>query len=346
MMKGAFSMKAKKIPKASLATVESLPPPSYAEEPPTKYTDDSDSESRDDDDDDDDVPEPAYRSNKTPPRACPVKSHKFPSGEDNDLEDFIQTTKSRKGKGRAKDHNDDDHIASKSHNRGHKETRIQASRIEHSDEDKGNAPTRNKAHSSKALVRRKPTGSDYEDMGDSESEDDVPTDGHRNRTRATSRALVRGSESASAIKNRRERYDDDNVDENYSPKWRRTSIHRLGDMRRFLIGEIFEVSDLVIESWCIEGMIKADPKTLDLNMDKLFPLYPGYIKNRWKDAMKRYKRELKEERNELQPTVVREVVHHVVPVVMASPIPRRSRYYEVDSRCPICGWEQWLCCCY
>ena len=341
MMKGAFSTKAKKLPKASSATMESLPPPSYAEKPPSKYTNDSDSESRDDDD----VAEPSYRSNKTPPRARPVKSHKSSSGGDNDLEDFIPTTKSRKGKGRAKDHYDDNHIASKSHNSGCKELRTQADRIEYSDEDKGSAPTRNKSCSSKALVRRQPTGSDYEDMGDSESEDDVPTDRRRNRTRAASQALATVGKSASAIKNRRERYDDDNVDENYSPKWRRTSIHRLGDTRRWLIGEIFEVSDLAIESWCIEGMIKADPEIPDLNMDKLFPLYPGYVKNRWKDAMKRYKRELKEQRNELQPTVVREVVH-VVPVAIASPIPRRGEFYEAYRRCPICGWEQWLCCCW
>ena len=181
---------------------------------------------------------------------------------------------------------------------------------------------------------------------DSESEDDVPTNSRRNRTRETSKALTKVGKSTSAVKNRRERYNGDGVDGNYSPKWRRTSIHRLGDTRRWMIAEIFDVSDFTIEEWCLEGMIKADREIPDLNMDKLFPLYPGYIKNRWEDAMKRYKRELKEEKNELQPTVVREVVHHVVPVAMASPIPRRGAYYEAYGRCPLCGWEQWLCCCW
>ena len=321
--------------------MESLPPPSYAERPPTKYTDDSDSESRDDE-----VSEPGHRSNKAPPRARPVKSHNFRSDEDNDLEDFIPAPKSKKGKGRAKDHTDDDRIANKSHNRRRKEMSTQADCNDYDDEDEDNVPIRRKARSSKALVRKQPTGSDYEDMLDAGSEDDVHTAGHSSRTRATSQALARVGKSSSAKKHRRERYNDDNVDEYYSPKWRRTSIHRLGEMRRWLIAEIFEVSDLVIADWCAEGMIKADPEIPDLNMDKIFPLYPGYIKNRWKDAMKRYKRELKEERNELQPTVVREVVHHVVPVAMAPRIPRRGVYYEAYGPCPGCGWEDGLCCCW
>ena len=274
-----------------------LPPPSYETRPPKghKTTEKGYPDSEDDIEQETAQPNRPQRGGTN--RAGPSRPVKQSVREERSEEEYnvrVKKGKTRpyqydeeseddmqprgKGKGKAKrsqrDNGDDDHGRSRE-DLSHAVVRRNKS---HSDDD-----YRPRPKSTKRGWRKESRSSEEESANDS----DRGRDGRRNKGK--SQALTRTGDRSKYNKHREE---DDSDDERITvERYRNVEIQDLSLDAVKCIMNNFEITYVKLDSLCERGKICYDNKAKKLNLEKIFPLFPDYMRSRWEDLEEEMKRD-------------------------------------------------------
>jgi len=254
----------------------SPPSPSYDTRPPKGYkTTERGYDDLEDDDDDQEPAQPNRPQRAATNRAGPCQY---------DIESEDETVPRGKGKGKAKRNQRDDSDDERGHGRDDLSRAVVRRNKSPSDEDYRPRPKSTKGGRRKESYSSDEQSADYSDRG---------RDGRRNKGK--SQALIRAGGRSKSYKHREE--DDDDDERITVERYRNVDIQDLSLETTRHIRDIFELPYGKIESLCERGKIRFDNKTKKLNLEKIFPLFPDYMRSRWEDfqeEMKRAEREPEE----------------------------------------------------
>ncbi|MCJ1246918.1 hypothetical protein MMC30_004129 [Trapelia coarctata] len=298
IMKGGWG---KKKPGSTATPEATLAPPSYETRPPKGHK--TTEKGYQDSEDDNDGEESAQPNRPQRNRAGPSKPAKQTLREDLSEEEYDARDKKGKSRPRQYDNESEDEIEPRGKGKG----KAKRNQRDDNDDERGHrredisraVVRRNKSPSEEDYrLRPKPTkGGRRKESGSSDEESadylDRGRDGRRNKSK--SQALTR---AGGRSKSHKYREDDDEDDERITvERYRNVDIQELSEDMIGSIQGIFSISSVKLESFCERGKIRYDNKTSKLNLDKLFPCFPDYVRSRWEDVQEEMKIEEQDSRD-------------------------------------------------
>ena len=320
--------------KSSSGPSTSLPPPSYATRPPKghkvtesgRYDDENDEDAEDDYEIEGEDEAPKGKGKER--AGTRSRQQQYSDNEDE--------APKGKGKGRAgtkprrEQYSDDEDDCPRGKGKGKGKPR----RRDHSDDEREYG----REDLSRAVVRRAKSPSDQESGDDS----DRGRDGRRTKGKSHG-SNRKGGQSRSVTLSRGRRGGDDDDDEQILvDRWGPATIDGLSPAFKMGMLHTFNISLERLQSFCERGKIREDRRTREVNLDKVYPLFPPYMRAQFEDFLEAMdKDETVSERRDGYP---RRDPSLDTPVIVLSPVREpcwgdRRCFIGTCRRCEGTGWR-------